>query len=539
MFLHDRGIVHRDLKPANVFRERPRQPVTWLSKFITPAAAASDGVGTVPHGPEVARGKYGSESTSQPGVMLYEMIAGPSLFGEHGKILMKHLTEPPIFNPAQFRRSSGALKGPQRRTPGGQLLDEFRRARHGKPVAEEIPDSHSRVPLERNDAETNVANGGRIPAAFVRADVGRWQDAGRPLSALTNSAVATPALAPSLRVLPDSNGGCGRFAASLAGCRHRLRGAGIVDSGACPKAGMGDGVHGDARPGGGQPAGVPGGDVAWRGNRVRGAPLEIARSLIPPAETGRRCAPVVSPLSAQTHRPPEARIVTTPGDARHMPQHFLRTRHDLPDHDDGGRECSPRPWRALRPSVSRFSTTISCPTLGAPAYPAGSALFGLPCSDRGRFSWQASSGKEGIDNRQRADRTALGAAVGACAFWLHQTRLISAITFVSNSGVGGFDLLTDSPPVQRRWPPTSFISRSFDPSLVVAGRLFPLQSPDRLGVFTGLVAFLVPAAFVLGLGRSVGSGNATVVQLSAPWVPVKDRSKLVPGAIAGAKSQTA
>src|SRR5437762_9264249 len=60
---------------------------------------------------------------------------------------MKHLTEPPDLSkiPAQFRSVLGRAleKDPLRRTPGvARLLDEFRAARQGKPVADEIPASH-------------------------------------------------------------------------------------------------------------------------------------------------------------------------------------------------------------------------------------------------------------------------------------------------------------------------------------------------------------------------------------------------------------
>src|SRR5882672_3276591 len=154
-FLHDRGIVHRDLKPANVFRENGVVKIgdVGLSKFITPSrrSAQTDSVGTVYYmAPEVARGKYGSElDVYSLGVMLYEMLTGHVPFtGEStGEILMKHLTEPPDLEkiPVQFRAVVGRAleKDPQRRTPGaGQLLDDFRRARQGKPLAEEIPASH-------------------------------------------------------------------------------------------------------------------------------------------------------------------------------------------------------------------------------------------------------------------------------------------------------------------------------------------------------------------------------------------------------------
>ena len=167
-FLHDRGIVHRDLKPANVFRENGVVKIgdVGLSKFITPSrrSAQTESVGTVYYmAPEVARGKYGSElDVYSLGVMLYEMLTGHVPFtGEStGEILMKHLTEPPDLEkiPPQFRAvvARALEKDPQRRTPGAaQLLEEFRRARQGKPLAEEIPASHF-VDLPRVDRNASL-----------------------------------------------------------------------------------------------------------------------------------------------------------------------------------------------------------------------------------------------------------------------------------------------------------------------------------------------------------------------------------------------
>jgi hypothetical protein len=190
-FLHDRGIVHRDLKPANVFRESGIVKIgdVGLSKFITPSrrSAQTESVGTVYYmAPEVARGKYGSElDVYSLGVMLYEMLTGHVPFnGEStGEILMKHLTEPPDLSKvaAAFRPvlARALEKDPQRRTPGAvQLADEFRRAVQGKPVAEEIPASHfvdvqrleQQVARNARPSETRSHSGGN-GAGKVNIDV--------------------------------------------------------------------------------------------------------------------------------------------------------------------------------------------------------------------------------------------------------------------------------------------------------------------------------------------------------------------------------
>lgn len=149
-YLHDRGIVHRDLKPANIFCEHNVVKIgdVGLAKTITPShrSAQTESVGTVYYmAPEVAKGKYGREiDVYSLGVMLYEMLTGHVPFnGEStGEILMKHLTERPDLNkvPAPFRSLLGRAlaKDPAQRTPSaGDLAKEFK-AVQGKEVAYEL-----------------------------------------------------------------------------------------------------------------------------------------------------------------------------------------------------------------------------------------------------------------------------------------------------------------------------------------------------------------------------------------------------------------
>jgi len=150
-YLHDRGIVHRDLKPANIFSEQGIVKIgdVGLAKLISPShrSVQTESVGTVYYmAPEVARGKYGSEiDVYSLGVMLYEMLSGQVPFGDEttGEILMKHLTERPDLNKVAlpFRQllSRALAKDPAQRTPSAaELAKEFKAARQGKEVAYEL-----------------------------------------------------------------------------------------------------------------------------------------------------------------------------------------------------------------------------------------------------------------------------------------------------------------------------------------------------------------------------------------------------------------
>lgn len=568
-FLHDRGIVHRDLKPANVFRENGVVKIgdVGLSKFITPSrrSAQTESVGTVYYmAPEVARGKYGSElDVYSLGVMLYEMIAGHVPFsGEStGEILMKHLTEPPDLSkiPSQFRSVLGRAleKDPQRRTPGAaQLLDEFRRARQGKPRAEEIPASHFvDVPrLERNaslkldpaavsaapqngDAETIHRRAGDFPAGqngeanrrplpgSVASPPPLTREGGKSAASGWDQFVTEIQRKPWLAAVLVI-GLWGVFSRMPIGGAARIGFAELL-----ALAGTSFVVYlVVTKFAGGSPAsaaaGPPRGDAPVV-HRPSPKPVVVVQPVAQPFVQPRPVSPPFAPRASNRPATPDTRREIS-----------LRTRlREL-----SGSMTMAVVWTAaataLLSSLARhlpLSRSVE-PILTSPA---GIGLFGLT-TILGSWAillsskfWEGS----GVDARQRRlIQMALGAAVGACAWWLHETLLIDLGYENSFSGIvkqiGHFELLTNSPTVQpalaayvlyfaalfgiRRW---WWQADAFRPKRFRIGAVF----------FTGLVAFLVPAAFVFHQDWGIlwAGAISVVVQLSAPWVAVKDRPALV------------
>jgi hypothetical protein len=182
--------------------------------------------------------------------------------------------------------------------------------------------------------------------------------------------------------------------------------------------------------------------------------------------------------------------------------------------------------------------------------PAGLGLFGITTVLGSWAVLVASKMREGsgIAGRQRRlIQTALGAAVGACAWWLHHTLLIDIGYHNSFPGlvqhIGQFNLFNDSPARQpalaayvlffaalfgiRRW---WWLADAFRPKRFRVGSV----------IVTTLAAFFIPAAFAFHQDWGVlwGTAIAMVVQLSAPWVPIKERAAVVQAPGNAAKSQS-
>jgi eukaryotic-like serine/threonine-protein kinase len=572
-FLHDRGIVHRDLKPANVFRENGVVKIgdVGLSKFITPSrrSAQTESVGTVYYmAPEVARGKYGSElDVYSLGIMLYEMLTGHVPFnGEStGEILMKHLTEAPDLSkvPAQFRTvlSRALEKDPQRRTPGAvQLAEEFRNAVQGKPPVASAPATHF-VDVERVE---KIAGAGAQPAvngqASGHAHTLPYAQGGAPPPPPPRG---SPAVAKTAwQRLGDELQGNPWLAVSLVivlltifpifGGLRFLRGpTGMVIPAAFAYA------------------------IYWfvKNHRrvLHGLPAETrdaVQRLYPRHSPPAHGSPVVAappPPPPPTIEPAPVRVAVA------APQRPTVPPGPLPPPRPVARVYSPITPRpiSLRQRLSQLSSSMALavlysaaatgivgflgslipagaisnlvPALGGPAHsladPARVGLFGLTTLLGAWAVIVPTKLWEGIGTENTSRRivsTALGAAVGACAFWLHQSLFVET-TFESAfpgifDRVGSFPLLTSSrqPTLAgyvamfatlfglRRW---WWLADSFRP------KRFRIVSI----VWTSMIAAMIPALFVFPQAWAVCWGGAItlVVQLATPWVEPKSRQALV------------
>lgn len=562
-FLHDRGIVHRDLKPANVFRENGVVKIgdVGLSKFITPSrrSAQTESVGTVYYmAPEVARGKYGSElDVYSLGVMLFEMITGQVPFtGEStGEILMKHLTEPPDLNkiPAQFRPvlARALEKDPQRRTSGAaQLLTEFRRARQGKQIAEEIPDSHF-VDVPR--LERNATLKPALAPAMQRRN-GFAATEAHPLGEQDRSPAALPRPKPSDPPPEPVARTSGRLVGnSLEAIRHNPWLAVIVAIAVWAVLARSP-VGGAVRMGFAELLSLAGLSVVVYfvvANFVRGERSAVGRP-VGDAEARAPFRPDPKPVvAAHTASPPlvEPRPTAPQGARRASSRPLtpdttraisLRARFS----DLTGSMAMAVVWTAAIAAIVAGLAghfPLSRSVEGVLTSPAGLGLFGLTTILGAWALLVSSKFQEGSGSEHRQRRliqTALGAAVGACAFWLNENLLIDLGYENSFKGIlnhiGRVELLEKSPSVHptlgayvvyfaalfgiRRW---WYLADAFRPKRFRIGSVF----------LTGLVAFLIPAAFVFhqDWGALWGVAIAAVVQLSAPWVPAKDRAALVQG----------
>lgn len=583
-FLHDRGIVHRDLKPANVFRENGIVKIgdVGLSKFITPSrrSAQTESVGTVYYmAPEVARGKYGSElDIYSLGVMLFELLTGQVPFdGEStGEILMKHLTESPDLSriAPQFRAvlARALEKDPQRRTPGAVLLaQEFHRAVQGKP-AEEIPARQfigggraeqpalfglpplaGSVPAN-NSAEArpersphaatahfppaggaNPPAGGVVtpaPAGKIKAgfqilidEAGR--DKGLLVSLVLLLLMVMPAFDgfaganPAARILRSvSLGGLLYPAAFLYVCYWYIR----------------KGRHLSARPTPGQGK-IPSRDLA-------GAPLEPA---------------VQVPVTPRVVTPPPIPPVPQRGGAPRAAQDHARASNRAVKKECPGRltpdvrRCIPLRTRLAALSLSMtlavfwsLAMTALLATTTTAWFHSSDTNVVLP-TRAGFFAlttilaaWailipsKFSEGSGPETSRRRLIATAMGGAVGACAWWLSQALFIELPYQSVFSGlfdhVFSFRLLTaNQTPALAGY--VTFFAALF--GLIhwwwQADGFRPNRLRIRSLVWSGIVAFFVPALFVFPQIFAVEWGLAisAVVQLSSPWIPVKERADLV------------
>jgi hypothetical protein len=572
-FLHDRGIVHRDLKPANVFRENGVVKIgdVGLSKFITPSrrSAQTESVGTVYYmAPEVARGKYGSElDVYSLGVMLYEMLTGSVPFaGEStGEILMKHLTEPPDLSKiqAQFRAVVGQAleKDPQRRTPGAaRLLDDFRRARQGKPVAEEIPASHFvDVPqLERSALLKPAAPpaGVHLPrngnAATIHYPNGHAAGGHAPgTNPYPRPQPPTPPPGPFARecgrTVRDVGQAVNEVGNRLGSEFRRRPWLAVVAILAIPfmlrNLSVGQGV------------GVYAGElftlslfsfavfVAVKAVWNRTPVVAEQRVMTPPAKAPPPPPqPVVAPrpvvVASPAARPPvrQTPAPLTPWTVRDVS--WTRCFSDL-----SGSMTMAVVW-GLIATAAIGGLAIHLPIVHVEsdllASAGGLGLFGLT-TIIGAWAVLISSklfeGTGTASRERRLIQTAVGAAVGALAFGLQQDLLTDLPLRSGFPGlvkhVGGYSLTTTS----------SIIQPSLEGFVLYFAALFGLRRwwlladsyrSNRFRVvsvlFTGFVAFVLPAAFVFQQNWGVlwGVAISTVVQLSAPWTAPKLRPQNPP-----------
>jgi hypothetical protein len=580
-FLHDRGIVHRDLKPANVFRENGVVKIgdVGLSKFITPSrrSAQTESVGTVYYmAPEVAHGKYGSElDVYSLGVILYEMLTGRVPFeGEStGEILMKHMTESPdltkIAAPFRAVLARALEKDPQRRTPGvAYLAEEFRRAMQGKPLAEEIPPSHF-VDVQR--LERKVALDSQPPAGGQRVPVKVAANGGNG-AAWANGAnlghahtLPYPPLAAAPAAGQQQTGPRTRWQYFADEVR---RNPWLAVSLVIVFLVIGPGIHTSGRLFHG-PVGmvIPAAFVylaywffknhrplmehPWRPGA--GPPAWCPAARPAPAAAPLSSPPVVLPqVAVQTPPPPPPVLPAVKATPPKKPAPLLtpKTLRDV----------------ALRTRLADLSSSLSLavlwsvaatglvglaagfqPVLGpigqGLADPSRAGLFALT-TILGAWAvilpakiWEG-SGPETFKRRLIA--TAMGAAVGACAWWIGEALYVSPAVesvFGGRRGDGGlFRQVANLRLVSASQGPTLAGYVAFFASLFVLRRWWwqadafrPNKFRIRSWIWSGAVAFFVPAlfAFPQGWGVAWALAISAAVQLSAPWIPAKDRLALV------------
>jgi hypothetical protein len=559
-FLHDRGIVHRDLKPANVFRENGVVKIgdVGLSKFITPSrrSAQTESVGTVYYmAPEVARGKYGSElDVYSLGVMLYEMITGQVPFnGEStGEILMKHLTEAPdlLKIPAALRPVlAGALeKDPRKRTPSaGKVLDDFRRALAGKPVPQPIPDTHFASAARQQDPQaqridrhaqtTGYAAGEQkrqpVFPARSQAEPGFWRRFGDDMR--KNPVLMVAVIIGLLYLTPVFTFGAGNVGGSF------TRSApGFVFWAALGYVSYWVGTRYLGVQRGAPTMNPPAAPTAPAAPFVPLAPAAQAPVVqVPVGPVPIPPAPVVQPVKGAA-RPVAGRI--TPPNYGPLTPRAVALQHRLGDLT--GALSASAIWSVLLTALIALVTRQVGPAHAAAGLmetPASLALFAFTTLLGSWLVIIPSKLWEGnpVDlGGRRVVMAALGAALGASAYWLERWLMVglpfdSAVRpLISN--VAGFSLASDNGKLNE----AAFV--------VFFAALFAMRRwwwhsdsfrPRRLRVFslllTALLAWALPCFFkfnqVWGVCWAVAISAA--VQLSSAWVPPAERAALAGGAV--------
>jgi hypothetical protein len=277
-------------------------------------------------------------------------------------------------------------------------------------------------------------------------------------------------------------------------------------------------------------------------------PLEPVVSTLAPREAPAKVAvvqPVIQPVERKPAPPPRRlQRPPTPDTCREI---TLRKRLT----DLTGSMTMAVLWSAVATALASLTAQrLPMPQVASLlADPAGLGLFGITTVIGSWAILLASKLWEGsglVGRQRRLIQTALGAAVGACAWWLHQTLLVDLGYHNSFSGifqsVGGFPLLTNSPTSPTMQPALAAYVLYF---AVLFGLrrwwwLADALRPKRFRVgsvlLTALAAFIIPAAFAFhqDWGMLWGVAMAAVVQLSAPWVAPKNRPALVQAPAAGA-----
>jgi hypothetical protein len=584
-FLHDRGIVHRDLKPANVFRENGVVKIgdVGLSKFITLSrrSAQTESVGTVYYmAPEVARGKYGSElDIYSLGIMLFELLTGQVPFdGEStGEILMKHLTEPPDLSriAPQLRTvlARALEKDPQRRTPGAVLLaEEFRRAIQGRPAVEESParqfigSGRAEAPVTFGlppVAEPTPANsfGEAQPGQSAHAATAHFPaaaGANPPVGGVNGSSLAGK-IKSGFQILIDEAGRDKALLVSLILLLLMVTPALVGFAAVTPAAWLlgsvslggllfpaaflymcywyiKKGRHLSARP-------VMG---SGRGHSrdLAGAPLAPAaqvpvgpRVVMPPP------GPLAPPRGVAPHAAPENANASNPAANKASARRLTPDAHrQIP----------------LRTRLAALSLSMTFAVLWSLAitvllaatapewfagpdtnvtFPIRAGFFALTTI---LAAWailvpsKFFEGRGRETSRQRLIATAMGGAVGACAWWLSQ-ELFVALPFTSEFP-GLFDHVLQFPLLTANRTPALAGYVVFFAALFGLRRWWSQADgfrPNRLRirslVWSGVVAFFVPALFVFPQSSGViwSLAISAVVQLSSPWIPLKERAERV------------